>query len=261
MAGQISTKTFKGGMNKDIDLSMIREDQYTHAENYKLLSNDTDNSLVLENAEGNSLWLDLSGTSLDDTYYLVGSCYIQPYLVLFYTDNTTDKTPTAGNSAIVRLTIDKDEVQETEVIYEDSSALGYLTLSDTYPIKAVGYYEAEDNVKVYWTDGYNPVRAMNIMDTSLSIYTAGMLDLVPDFPLDATVNPRPQFEALTDGNLDSCSVQYSYQYYIENGTATLFTLASKMILIPKINAPDSVYRHEGGDVDTNIVYYTVLSCL
>jgi len=255
MAGQISTHTFKGGMNKDLDYSLLSNEQYIDALNYKLIANDTNNSLVLENAEGNSEWIDIDDIGLDNTYFLVGHCYIQPYLVLFYTTNTTDKTPTAGVSKIVRITVDKDLDQDPTVIYTDGVSSTYLTLSDTYPIKAVGNYEAEDNIKVYWTDEYNPVRWINIM-ADMDSYGADMFDLTPDFPIENIpyVNPRPEFSSLVSGDLDSCTVQYAYQYYIDKGATTVYSPASEMILVPKIDTPGSPAIHAGGEKDEGTGY-------
>ena len=70
-------------MNKDTDFSLIKENQYFDARNFKLVANEDSNGFVLENAEGNVEWMDSSDISgISDTYYIVGSCYIQPYLVL-----------------------------------------------------------------------------------------------------------------------------------------------------------------------------------
>ena len=258
MAGQITVKNFSGGMNKDVDFSVVKENQYLDALNYKLIADKDSNSFALENSEGNVEWLDLSGVggSIDDTYYLVGHCYIQPYLTLFFTTNHADRSPSGGSSVIVRLTVDKDEAQQAVVIYEDGVNSTYLTLSDTYPLSAVGYYEGPDNVKVYWTDGYNPVRVVNIMDDNLSIYEAGMLDLTPDFPMDTTtpVDPRPQIQGLVNGNLDACSVQYGYQYFIKNGSQTMWAPFSVMQVVPVNDDIVNMENYKGGELNEETGY-------
>jgi hypothetical protein len=256
MAGQITTKTFKGGMNKDIDVSLLQEDQYRHAENYKLIADEGSNSFVLETAEGNALWVDVSDYGVTDSYYLVGHCFIKPYLVLFYTTNLEDASPTAGNTRILRLLQDGDEVLDGEVIFdEDLPAQGNLTLSTTYPISAVGYYEAPDNIKVYWTDGYNPVRVINIMDPELSTYSAGMFDIVPDFPLSSSVQPRPSIEdGLVSGNLQACSVQYAYQYYLKGGVQTLWSPASPIRIVPRDANTVSFADNVGAEKDEFTAY-------
>jgi len=253
MAGQINTKTFSGGMNKDLDFSLVKDNQYYNALNYKLVADEDSNGFVLENAEGNSIFLNISAWSgLDDNDYLVGHCYIQPYLVLFYTTNNATRLDGGATNKIVRIRVDKNRFHSVDVIYTDVAKSEYLNFSTTYPISAVGYYESDDNIKVYWTDGYNPVRMINIMDTNLSTYPVGMLDIVPDFPIDAaTTNPRPQFDSIVSGNLTSCTVQYSYQFYIKNGATTLFAPASSTIIVPDVNSQLDPIQHKGGQVSEN----------
>ena len=134
MAGHIAMNTFSGGMNKDLDFSLLKENQYYDALNYKLVADEDANGFTLENAEGNSSWVSLTSIFGSSNYKLVGHCYIQPYLVLFATTNTTDKTPTTGISKIARITVDKDELQDIETIYTDGVSSTYLKFSDTYPI-------------------------------------------------------------------------------------------------------------------------------
>ena len=256
MAGEIQTKTFSGGMNKDLDYSLLKENQYIDAQNYKLISDESANGFVLENAESNSLLIDISSISgLSNSYYLVGHTYIHPYLVLFYTTNNKDASPSGGTSKIVRATIDKDKVLEASVIYDDSAVTGTLDLSTTYPIKAVGHYEAKDIIKVYWTDGYNDVRWMNIMDSNLSSYDTNLLDLVPDFPYNNTSSDslRPTFLAYTSGAINCSAIQYAFQYYIPNGPTTVYSPSSSVIPIPKV---DSTYGDQiaGGDEDEDSGY-------
>ena len=205
MAGKTTTKTFSGGMNKDLDFSLLKDDQYYDAQNYKLIADENANGFVLENAEGNSQWIDinLDVLGLDDTYKLAGHVYIHPYLVLFYTTNDQERTPTGGVSKIVRATVDKEIVQYTEVIYDDSTVTGTLGFSTAYPIKAVGHYETDDIIKIYWTDGYNDVKWMNIMDEDVDTYDTHMLDLTPNFPFDNSTSDtiRLDFNKYTHHNL------------------------------------------------------------
>lgn len=256
MAGEVAIKKFSGGMNKDVDYSLLKDTQYTDAQNYRLISDSESNNFILENAAGNTSWLDISGVSgLDDTYFLVGQAFVRPYLILFFTTNENDRTPTAGTSKIVRVTIDKDLVQEVNIIYDDSAVTGVLGLSATYPITAIANYEAEDNIKVYWTDEYNPVRMINIMDENLSTYTPGMLDIVPDFPMNSAVQIRPEIDdTLVEGALPVCAVQYAYQYYIDKGVSTLWSPPSPLQVIHAEGEVSSFSDCKGGDVGETTPY-------
>jgi len=255
MAGKVNVKTFAGGMNKDIDFSLLKDNQYFDALNYKLVANEDANGFTLENAEGNSFWVNIEGI-VKDEYKIIGHCFIHPYLVLFATDNENTKAPNGGISVIIRITVDKDEYQDISVIYRDDTVEGTLNFSDTYPISAVGYYEGSDNIKVYWTDNYNPIRGVNIMDSNLDTYSTGMLDLIPDFPLDTAspIDPRPNTLGLTTGALDACSVQYTYQYYIENGGQTSWAPMSPLQVVPTKEGFNFLRDQEGGEVDEETGY-------
>lgn len=230
MAGEVQIKTFSGGMNKDLDFSLLKDNQYYDAQNMRLISDKEGNSFTLESLRRDgSFWTSTLGSS----YYCVGSCWIDPYLILFYTTNHHDRTPsTAKTSKILRFRVEDDVIQESATIYTDGVDSTKLDFSDTYPIKAVGYYESSDNIKVYWSDDYNPVRWMNIMDGSLFSYTADMFDLTPDFPVNASKSVRAQYEDYISGNITCSTVQYVYQYYIPNGATTVWSPASLMISIP-----------------------------
>lgn len=250
MAGQNFTKTFSGGMNKDLDISILGQNQYYHAENYQLISDDSGTSFTLENADGNQSWWDISTSGLlDDTFYLAGHCYVDPYLVLFYTQNHTTRIPdNANQSKIIRIRVDKDYRQTAEAIYEDASG-DRLDISDTFPISAVGVYERDDIVKVYWTDGYNPVRFINIMDDDLSTKTVDQFELLPNFPIDTSSPGRPEFVEYTSGSLTNSSIQYAYQFFNKYNQSTAVSLLTPAIPVfpgsDEAQYPKDIY---GGNV-------------
>lgn len=254
MARQIFTKTFEGGMNKDIDVSFLAQNQYTHAENFQLISDDSSNNFILENAEGNKQWFNIENIEeLGDTFYLVGHCYVDPYLILFYTENHALKTPSNSNSnVIVRIRVDKDYFQDYDIIYTDSYG-DRLDFSDTYPISAVGLYEREDIIKVYWTDGYNPVRFINILDENLSDKSVDQFSLLPPFPRDSNTPGRPEFIEYTDGNLKSSTIQYAYQFFDKYNQSTSISLVSPGIPItPTDNTFNYPEDATGAPKDENV---------
>lgn len=252
----IQIKTFNGGMNKDVDYSILPENVYTHSENYKLIADKDSNSFTLETAEGNYTWLNLSDVVGND-YFIAGHCYISKYLVLFVTKNETETTPTSKPSKIVRIRVGGDLKQQVSTIYTDSFALGRLNFSVTHPIKAVGVYENDDIIKVYWVDGYNEDRFINIMDPSLSTKKVNIFSMVPDFPDVASIpygdkDVRVNFIDYISGNITASKIEYTYQYYNLNGAATKFAPVSPPIPIG-IGNPDSnaARTYRGGEVDEN----------
>lgn len=257
MAKDIVTNTFSGGMNKDIDYSILPNNTYVHAENIKLIANEDSNGFILENAEGNTELInitDIDGVTV--SYNIVGSCVIDKYLVLFLTTSSSI-TPSTDTSIIARITIIDGKVQSKDRIYIDSAAKGRLKLSSVYPLKTVGSYESEDNIKVYFSDGYNEDRFVNIMDSSVADQNINKFSLIPDFPdTSATGDVRPIFEELTDGRIKASKVQYTYQYYTLNGAATKFAPVSPPIAIPASTNVNDESLYMGGEVDE----YTQVGC-
>ena len=145
MAGQIATKTFNGGMNKDLDFSILPENKYSHAENFKLIADEDANGFILENAEGNSSYLDIDELLSGDDFNIAGYAYIRNRLIIFATENTSDTPSSSNNSAIIKCELnDRDEITYDSVIYNDALTSGKLNLSTYYPIKAKAYYESDD---------------------------------------------------------------------------------------------------------------------
>lgn len=236
MAGEVDLRTFSGGMNRDLDQSVIPANVYVDALNFKLVADEDGNGFTLENAEGNTDWFTLSSVSgLDSSYYIAGHKFIQPYLVLFVTQNENELSFSTGLSGIVLITLHNGKIQNKELVYIDSASKGYLNFSTALPITAVGVYESETIVKVYWTDSYNELRYMNVVDPDLNTYNIGVFSFTPKYPdLSAASNPaRITFEELVGGNLLASAIQYTYQYYSANGSATAFAPLTPPILIPK----------------------------
>lgn len=251
MAGNIATKLFKGGMNKDVDISIIGEDTYSHAENFKLIANSDSNSFILENAEGNKAFIDLTTISgVEDEHRIVGYCFINPHLVIFMSENTDTRTiDPAKESIIVDVYIDKDKYQSGKVIYTDTTG-DRLDFNAAFPISAVGTYETDDIIKVYWTDGYNPVRFMNIVDPDIQDNPVGNFELLPPFVYDTTSSGRVSFIEFVGGSLTCSVIQYAYQYYNKNGQSTVISAVSPTIaVIPGDDSPQQVRYLSGGELN------------
>jgi hypothetical protein len=262
MPKDIQLKSFSGGMNKDMDYSILPENTYVDAQNFKLIANEDSNGFILENSEGNNLEYNLTNiATVDSTYKIAGHCFIKPYLVVFLTQNLQERTPDGDSSGkfskIVRFTIDRGRIQNTDLIYTDGGTKEWLNLSMTYPIKAIGNYESDDIIKVYWTDGYNELRFCNIMDSGLSSQSVSKFSFIMEFQdlssgkgASAGADSRPEFVELVSGNLKASTVQYTYQLYNVNEAATKFAPVSAPIAIPFSNVDaDFKLDYRGGQQD------------
>lgn len=221
--GKSIINTFSGGINCDIDKSLISNRAYLDAHNFRIITTTGRSSGSLENIKGNHL-LEGTGGFIDSGQFIIGSCEIRDKLVLFTTDNES-ATPTAGISQIYTVEInlgDETQVSLTK-IYEDSVSLGYLKFSTAYPIKAVARYETPNIQKVYWTDGYNNVRYCNIVPNLLTT-TVDKFEFLPNFTFN-----KPTLKNVVGGNVNTGMIAYAYQLYVANGAETAFSALSDPI--------------------------------
>ena len=286
--------TFIKGMNRDIDKSVISENSYLDAYNFRIVTSEGASSGAFENIKGNKLisgvYLISSGTVISGHKYIVvkasvtystvlyavgttftgtadptfvgdgkildlsasdmlpdgqlicGAVRVRDYILLFTTNNTTT-TPThgAGRSMVHKLVLNKTTESVTSItkIYDDNLNAGVgadtLDFSTANKIKALSKYETTDIQKVYWTDGFNNLRYLNV---AVNLTITGAAYSANDYMATAMFEFLPVFTpskpTLTDivaGNLMGGMVQYSYQLYRLNGAETAFSPVSDMIHI------------------------------
>ena len=128
------------------------------AHNIRLTNRDDSTFLSITNEKGTSDPLvTLQG-------YYVGHCVLGKYLVVF------TATEDDGDSYIYR--IEKTNTGfKTILLFQ-----GYIGLNPHTPIEAIGVYETEFIQKVYWVDGANQPRMINIAKPELKIPSKYLVD-------------------------------------------------------------------------------------
>jgi hypothetical protein len=222
------TNTFSGGMNSDADKSVLGKNQYIYAENFRLFGDQPNTIGSLENVSGNTLLSNYIGNVIPTGYYEIGYCNIRDELYIFITQNTS--VGQTGFSRIIRILFDSSGIPtSTNVVYDDqySSDGSRLLWNNTAAnrIKAVGRYESNTIKKIYFVDGYNPIRSINVATVS-STSPVNKFDIIPNFNVSS-----PQFSSFGSGKLTSGKIQYAYQMYDLNGGETLFSPNSSLISI------------------------------
>ena len=282
--------TFVKGMNKDIDKSVISNNSYLEANNFRISTSGESTSGAFENIKGNKLAGGTYYTSSDtwaeyNHYYIVvtapvnydgvdydvgdvfhdsgganhftgsglvldldssdffsngqiicGASRIRDYIVVFTTNNTSS-APDGGRSMIWKLELDKtnEDISTISKIYDDNlnNSAGTLDLSTANKIKIVSKYETPNIQKIYWTDGYNHTRYLDLAKTltvtgedyTYNNYMAPeMFEFLPLF-----VPSKPVLNNIITGRISSGVVQYSYQLYRVNGSTTVCSPLSDSI--------------------------------
>lgn len=134
---------------------------------------------------------------------ILGVTTIGEYVIVFskYEDSSED--------VIYRLKEFDAEVWLAETVFR-----GNLNFDINHPIECTTSYESEDVQKVYWVDGINQPRIINICELGQSNYTTN-LDFVPKIEGDIKVSVEKQYEGR--GVFPSGVIQYYVTYYNKFG--------------------------------------------
>ena len=94
-----------------------------------------------------------------------------------------------------------------------------LNFSVEHPIETLVSYESESIQKVYWTDGINQPRVINITGTiNQNAEAASQFDFIPDLNLQEEITVEKMLGA--NGMFAPGVIQYAFTYYKKNGQET-----------------------------------------
>ena len=135
-----------GGWNVDVDKNLLPPDDYRYSLNVTKYGEE--NYGVITNMKGNEK---VSFTLPAGTNTVIGECYdLEDREVYYFLYNSND------DHCILRYDYDTDDIR---FILEDESVLNFSTL---HPINNPFIIGSEDEKMLFWTDGYNPPRKLNI---------------------------------------------------------------------------------------------------
>lgn len=141
------------GLRRDVHPSRQDESFLWDALNVRLTNRDSDTGFSITNEKGNTD----TGVVFDGQY--VGHCVLNRYLVVF----TVSQNDTQEVSRIYRLHEDKGEWIKV-TLFE-----GVLGLDANHPLEILGDSESVLVNKLYWTDGINQPRVINITAPELKL--------------------------------------------------------------------------------------------
>ncbi len=236
--------TYSGGMNQDVSKSKFQPQFYFEGKNIRIIATDSQSTGSVTNEKGNSLILELPSIEINDgiiTYdnktllyttneltnststeqVIIGHSYNRECFILFSTDND-------GTDCIWKL---NESDFNLRLLYVRN-----LNFSSNYPIWALANFENKKIDKVYWVDGINQMRFLNI-NHSIS---NGDLEQLIDIPV-TTINQvsnfnlsQPQItDKLFGGNHTSGMIQYAYNLYRINSSQTKISPLSELITLDK----------------------------
>lgn len=226
MAIQMEPHSFKG-MQRDLSKSKFSPEFVFEAMNIRLTAREDNTLLSVTNEKGNAevtLSIPIEGT-------VIGHYVLNNYLVLF-TIGLVDR--------IYRLEYN-DGFSVTK-LYE-----GSLNFNTNNPIECVGIYENEEIQKIYWVDGRNPVRFINITRTYDSSY---IFNIAHDLVLDEIVTVTSNKEL--KGSFPSGVVQYVFTYFNKHGAESNIFHHSPLVYAHRSNRGGSPEEVASNSFDISI---------
>lgn len=201
------------------------------AHNIRLTTRDGDSMMSITNEKSTKKLIEFGD---NETY--IGHCVLGEYLVLFTKD--------VENDYIYRI---EPETKTKVILYK-----GNLGFSEKHPIQAIGDYESELVQKVYWVDGCNSPRVINIMKPKLvgaadaedytEVYSDAPFGFVQELKLEEAV----EVKRLPSGSgiFSPGVIQYAFSYYHKYGQESNLFHVSEPLYVS--------FNDRGGSPEDNI---------
>lgn len=231
------------GMQKDTSKSKLSKEFAFDAKNIRITAREDNSLLTVTNEKGNKFTKSLFGSYL-------GHCVLNNQLIIF--------TTTVLNKDFIFL-YDSDFNQT--ILYS-----GILNFSLYNPIEALGVYENEEIQKVYWVDGINQPRVINIKASEevRSKWSDTSFDFIPELALQESVS----VEAISNSSMFAPGViQYAFSYYNKYGQESNIFDVTPLCYIahkergasPEEVIKDIAFKIRVDNIDTNFDYIRIYS--
>ena len=243
---EMHTNTFMKGMNKELDYSLMPSEAYLHAENLRLVADESNSTGSLESVRGNEL---ISDNSIYGGYKYIGSASRGEKLILFLVSPD-------DNFYLRKVLFDGDSIVSNDLIYTDkdldsNNKLGY---SKNTNIKAILRYEGDNIERLYWLDGTNNLRRVNIakpitsdgedknINNSYKVINSSEGSNQGIFGFDSI----SLYDILDSGELKSGSVQYAYRLISSDGSKSIISPLTRLYHIAPSSEDNDTYNYKGG---------------
>lgn len=227
------------GMQRDLSSSAFSSEYAYENKNVRVMPTDESTLLSLINEKGNKS-IDIIG--IDSIEGIpVGQCILNNELILFTSGNTEDK-----KDCIYKLWFNNNELNGN-LLYK-----GNLNFNYKNPIEAISFYENDSIRKVYWTDGLNQPRIINIAASSdiISKWDNNSFDFVRKLKLQEDVEINR--DLVSGGTFAPGVIQYSFTYFNKYGQESNIFYTSPLFYISYNNRGASPEDNVGNSFSINI---------
>lgn len=205
------------GMQRDLTVSKFSPEFAYENMNIRITARENNTLMAVTNEKGNAA-LTLYNESDQTTEVSLdglplGYCVLKDYITLFTKGDTDNiyRIQRQGDKYLVKTLFSGD-----------------LNFDIEYPIQTLGSFENENIQKVYWVDGINQARAINI--AALTAYTDSTQF---NFARDITANETITVTKNPDGSgvFHSGVIQYAISYYVKNAQESAIIYTSPLMYI------------------------------
>lgn len=184
------------GMVRDLSPINITTEYAFKINNMRFITDEATSLLSITNEKGNKK------VTLDNNILgiPIGQASIDNSIILFTTLN---------NNSLYKDTIYKVDLQNNEL---HTLFSGDLNFSAEHPLEILLNYENEDNIKLYWVDGINPFRVINIKaaEDIVSKWENDSFNAVPTIMLGEEVIITKNYYG---GIFSPGTIQYAFTYF------------------------------------------------
>lgn len=200
------------GINQDISKSKFSNEYAYEIRNARLLATDSQTTFAVTNERGNKEYIvtDDKGNTVAIKGIILGHCEVKNYIVLF----THQENP-----AIDRIYRIDTETNQMITILE-----GNMNFNIQHKIETIGWYESDSIIKVYWIDGLNQPRYVNIADGAEN--DISVIDFVPEIGYG-----NIEVSQTTGGLFKAGMIQYGYNLYRKYGAQSKLSGLSELYAI------------------------------
>lgn len=195
------------GMQRDLSSSAFNSEYAYENKNIRVMPTNESTLLSLINEKGTKL-VNINGIGDSIDGIPIGQSVIDNELVIFTTKATSDDDK---KDKIYKVWFDGDSL-EGQKLFEGNLGFDY-----SHPIETLSFYENSDIKKVYWTDGINQPRVINISAASdiVSNWNNDSFNFVRTLSLNEEITIERNIVA--SGSFAPGVIQYAFTYFNKYG--------------------------------------------
>lgn len=221
------------GMQRDLSASAFNPEYAYENKNIRIMPTDEGTLLSIVNEKGNRL-ANISGIGDSLKGTPIGQALTDDELIIFTAgdssartvDNITPTIETVNDIISEELTLDIDSDIEDRIykLWFDGTTLtgtrlyrGQLDFDYRHPIETISFYENQEIKKIYWTDGLNQPRVINVAAASdvISRWNDNSFNFTRRLKLQETITIDRNIVA--NGTFSPGVIQYAFTYFDKYG--------------------------------------------